>query len=283
MFADFATVDPCSLTSLETFAEFGDAQFAQPESLDYCTIAVSSNSGGPVTMAIGLFEALDALPADLRTTDELEGGMWVAQRDADPANCTSYLVFPDDIALQVRAAVFNGEPPAHSCEMVDAGIDKVVEVITANEVEHRDPPAGSLIQVDACELAPPTTVEAVTGLAGAKQTAYPGQHLCLWEGTTDDALMRIQLGVGPMPTVDSTGANANPVAGRPSVTRPFETDSNALCFVETGQVPFYDVAGQVGMVELATVYVRMDAGQTAAACQAATAVASQVWPKLPPV
>jgi hypothetical protein len=46
--------------------------------------------------------------------------------------------------------------------------------------------------------------------------------------------------------------------------------------VETAHIPF-----QPGVSEKALVSVRLAKGQIAAACAAATAVASAVWPKLP--
>lgn len=40
VFDDLTTVDPCSLTSPSVFSSFGAADFAIPESLDYCAISV---------------------------------------------------------------------------------------------------------------------------------------------------------------------------------------------------------------------------------------------------
>ena len=65
------------------------------------------------------------------------------------------------------------------------------------------------------------------------------------------------------------------------MTSPVEVSERSFCTVETGHIPFTEVAGVADQVELASVFVTMPPGQSAAACTAAQAVAEGLWPKLP--
>ena len=96
--------------------------------------------------------------------------------------------------------------------------------------------------------------------------------------------MRLQFGAGPKPTANGEGATEDPVAGRPTATNPYPTfGSRSFCAVETAHLPFTEISEVKDAFELASVYVRMPAGQVAAGCAAARAVAELVWPKLPEV
>lgn len=285
VFDDLTSIDPCSLTDLDTFEEFGEVEFATPESLDYCAIGVDATGGGHAVISVGSFGELAALPElDGKHVKDLDGGLWIGQQDEDPAFCAQLLVFPDGVTQQVAGSVYEGD--VNTCPMVEAGMAKLVEVVQDKGVEHRDPEKDSLLSIDPCDLVEDDEVAAIAGLTGAKQKSeYPGKHMCYWE--VPDAVSRVSVrvtfGAGPEPKATADGANTNPVAGRPSATNPYPTvGDGSFCAVETAHLPFTEVDGhEDDTFELASVFVRMPAGQVAAGCTAALAVANIVWPELP--
>jgi hypothetical protein len=285
VFDDLTTIAPCSLTDPDVFAEFGDAKFGTPESLDYCAISIDTADGANVIMSIGSLGSLDALP-DLngKRVKDLEQGLWVGQQDDDESFCSQLLVFPDDITLQVQGSIYEGT--ANTCPMVEAGMDRVIEVVLAGDAEQRDPADDSLQTMDPCETIDDSQVAAISGLTGAaRPSEYPGKHTCYWEvpNASTRVSVRLVFGAGVKPTVYQTGGNTNPIVGRPSVTNPYPSlGDGSYCAVETAHIPFDEIEGE-DTVELAQVYVRMPAGQVEAGCAAALAVATIVWPELPAV
>ncbi len=282
-FGDLTTIAPCSLTDPEVFADFGEAELAAPESLDYCAVGIDTAGGARVVMAVGALGVLDAQP-EVRgeRVKEVERGLWVGQQNPDEAFCSQLLVFPDEVTLQVQGSVYEGT--ADTCAMVEAGMARVIEVVLAGEAEQRDPPADSLQTIDPCDTIDDEQVTAIAGLADVKRPhEYPGRHTCYWEvpGATARVSVRLVFGAGPEPGAYQAGANTNPVAGRPSATNPFPTiGDGSYCSVETAHLPFDEIQDQDAF-ELASVYVRMPAGQVDAGCAAALAVANIVWPQLP--
>lgn len=93
--------------------------------------------------------------------------------------------------------------------------------------------------------------------------------------------VRLQFVAGPKPVALDADGSEEPVAGRPTaINRYPEIGENSYCAVETAHLPFEEIEGQDAF-EVASVYVRMPAGQVEAGCAAARAVAELVWPKLP--
>jgi hypothetical protein len=281
VFDDFTTVDPCSLTSPSVFSSFGDVDFATPESLDYCAISVKPSSGNEALIAVGAFGELEAQPElQGKRVKDVDGGLWVGQQDDTPDYCSQQLVFPDGVTVQVQGSLYLGE--VDTCPMVEAGMDQLIKVVQDGDVEHRSPDRDSLVLIDPCTLVDDDAVAAIPGLAGARQpNDYPGEHTCFWE-VSQDVTVRLQFGAGLKPTATSEGANADPVAGRPTATNPYPNfGSRSFCGVETAHIPFTEAEVDEDVFELASVFVRMPQGQVAAGCAAARAMAELVWPKLP--
>lgn len=282
---DYATIDPCSLTDPEVFAAFGTAEFATPESLDYCAITIEPSAGVQVIMSIGLLGLLSDSPEiQSKKIEDLDGGMYTVRRDASPGFCSQALVFVDEVTLDVGSSTFQGDSP-DTCPMVDAGMRKAVEVIQDGGIEHREPGADSLIPLNPCSMVEDATITALPGFTAAKRREYPAHHQCYWETSAGDERLSVRLmfSAGQPPTTWApNGANSNPIAGRPSVTNPFpDAGTSSFCTVDTGHIPFEEVDVTADIVELASVFVRTPKGQVDAGCQAAVAVATQVWPQLP--
>jgi hypothetical protein len=283
VFGDLTTIAPCSLTDPEVFSDFGEADFGIPESLDYCAISINPPGGGNAVISVGALGSLDSQP-ELKTkrVKDVEGGMWIGQQDDDPLFCSLLLVFADEVTMQVAGSAYEGEPD--TCPMVEAGMERAVQAILDEEVEHRDPAKDSLQSIDPCDTIRDREVSAIEGLAGAaRPSEYPGKHTCYWEvsGAATRTSARLVFGAGPKPDAFADGANEDPIAGRPTATNPYPSvGDGSYCAVETGHIPFDEVDGEDAL-ELASVFVRMPAGQVTAACKAAVAVATIVWQELP--
>jgi hypothetical protein len=284
LLGDLTTVDPCSLTDVSVFESYGTAKFATPESLDYCAISVAPGPGVEVIVTIGELGELSESPElEGKRLRELDDGMFVADRDDTAGFCAQALVFTDEVTLDVASSTYQGTAP-DTCPMVVAAVDEVLAVIEDDGVEHRSPGPDSLVSLDPCSLVDDDAITALPGLTGATRHEYPGHHQCYWETSSaaDRMSVRLVFGAGAVPTPYGTGANKNPIEGRASVTNPIpDAGAASFCTIDTGHVPFDEVEGQSGMVELASVFARMPKGQVKAACQVAVAVAKAVWPRLP--
>lgn len=281
---DLTTVAPCSLTDPSVLESFGSAEFAAPESLDYCAVSVKPSAGGDVLILVGELGEQSEVPELVgKRVKELEGGLWVGQRDDTPSYCTQLLVFPDEVTMAVQGITVDGGD-TDTCPMVEAAMDHAVEVILEVGVEHRDPADNSLVTLDPCSLVEDDVIAELLGVPVRQARSFPAKHSCFWD-TGGDVTVRLQFVAGPVPTPnDRPGANADPVADRPTVTNPLDEVGDAsYCSVETGHIPFEEVDGMDAMVEVASVYVRMPKGQVADGCRAAATVAQLVWPKLPDV
>jgi hypothetical protein len=119
-------------------------------------------------------------------------------------------------------------------------------------------------------------------MAESTRYDYPAKHECIWV-THGVATVRLLFSAGPEPTPYGEGSTASDIGGRPSVTYPVpDGEESSYCIVDSEHVPFTS-PGQEDLVEIASVWVDMEIGQVDAACAAATALASEVWPKLPGV
>ncbi|MGB3437262.1 MAG: hypothetical protein WBA97_00810 [Actinophytocola sp.] len=280
VFGDLTTIAPCSLTDPEAFDEYGTAEHATPESLDYCAISVDTSGDADVILSIGAFGELSAQPElEDNRVKGVDGGLWVGQQDDLPSFCSQLLVFPDGVTMQVSGSVVDGSVDA--CPMVETGMDYAIEVIQGRDVEHREPEDGSLLTIDPCSLVEDDDIAAIPGLSGlSRPDEYPGKHSCFWEqGPGSPVNVRLEFGAGPEPGLYTQGGAEGLVGGRQSATNRYpEVGENSYCSVETGHIEFDE--GE-DVVEIASVYARAPGGQVDAACAAATAVAELVWPELP--
>lgn len=281
MLGKLTTIDPCSLVDTGAFAEFGTAEIAAPESLDDCLVKIRTSGSETVDLYVGSLDSTDSYP-DLaaKPSTEVSGGLKVVDYEADSEFfCTQLLVFSDGVTLSVTGSVYENEEPK-LCDMVEAGMGQVVEVVRGDDVKHRDFPPNSLGRLDPCEATPAATVAKVPGLGSVEAKEYPGRHGCSWTAADNSVRVRVLFGVGEPPKPNQGGSQA-PIADRPSVLVPTpEAGSFSFCSAHTAHIGFR-AEGRSGLVEIATVFVRMKEGQVDAACTAATDVAAAVWPKLP--
>ncbi len=281
LLGDLATFDPCSLIEPEVFAAFGDAEWGTVESLDYCTVDVTPDDGGPILLSIGQLDDLTENP-NAQEVEQLDGRLWIAQPTDEATLCTFLLVFEDNVTLEVTGSVVEGEEP-RLCSVVRSGMDEVVRIIEAGEVGERDPPDRSLQPVDPCELLTDETVAAQSGMSGSERYEPPARHMCRWSASPGPEAMtvRVVFNAGVSPSVSRPGSVSQRIAGRSTIVTPVpELGSMSYCLVDAPHVEF-ESPRQDGLVEIASVWVRVAAGQVNLACQVATALAAEVWPRLP--
>jgi hypothetical protein len=284
---DLPTVEPCTLTDPEVFSEFGEAEFAQPESLDYCAVSVRPEASSEVVVTVGEFGRLsEDSGLEGRRLRDVDEGVYLAQPDSEPRFCTQVLVLAeDDLTLKVVGSVLSGTVDP-TCDLVAAGMDKVIEVLEEGGVGHRFPDPDSLVTIDPCDLVSDRTVTGQRGFASATRRDTPSGHRCSWSTSTgpDRSTVTVVFGAGTMPEVfPRAESNTDPIAGRPTVTNLTTAgDTAAFCLVETGHIAFTEFEDQLGIVELVSVFARVPTARRALACPAAVAVATELWPKLPP-
>jgi hypothetical protein len=281
LLGDLTTVDPCGYVEPELFEQFGRADWGITESLDYCVIDVSTDDS-EVYLTIGHLDDqfVEEDLEDQRVRD-IDDKLWIGQPADEADYCSLMLVFTDEITLRVDGQVTEGT--VEICDLVEVGMDGVVEAIKADKVAHREPPADSLQPIDPCDLLSDASVFAQPGLADATRYDYPAKHECIW--VTDGApTVRLLFATGPTPVPYGEGSTSSDIAGRSSVVYPVsDSEESSYCIVDTAHVPFTGPGQDEDVVEIASVWVDQEAGQVEAACAAATALAAEVWPKLPGV
>jgi len=281
LLGDLTTVDPCGYVEPELFEEFGRADWGVAESLDYCVIDVSTDDG-EVFLTIGHLDDqfVEEDLEDQRVRD-IDDEVWIGQPADEDDYCSLMLVFTDEITLRVDGQVTEGT--VEVCDLVEVGMDGVVEALKAGKVAHREPPADSLQTIDPCDVLGDPSVFAQPAMAEATRYDYPAKHECIWV-THGVSTVRLLFASGPKPVPYGEGSTSSDIGGRPSVTYPVpDGEESSYCIVDTAHVPFTGPGQDEDVVEIASVWVDREIGQIDAACAAATALAAEVWPKLPVV
>lgn len=279
---DLTTIDPCGFADPSVLKSFGTAEFAVPESLDYCTISVRPRGGAEVHIDIGeLSHVQDEPDVVMKHVKEFDDGRYIAERDSGPGFCTRALVFTDQIMLTVDSVLYQGTPP-ETCGMVAAAMDKVIETLAAGGVKHRTPAGDSLVKLDACKLVSDGTLATQPEFAAAEKHDYPAHHQCYWEAgaSTLQYTLRLTFGAGPPPAPTATN-KASTIGGHTTVvTRDPHIGDSDFCGVDTGLIDF-SYPGTAKAVETASVWAKTPVGRMADGCRAANAIAAEVWPRLP--
>jgi len=304
LLGDLATIDPCSLTSLDVFERFGAVEFAVPETFGSCAVlitpsgddsAAGADDPEEITLFVGALLRPSAISFSLEPElEEVADSIYLTGMRDLGASCAQELVFAEeDLALTVQTRMSPTATPVPTCDLTAAGMARVVEVILDGKVGHRSPSASSLTGVDACDLLDEETVTDLPGFADARFVDWPGRHECHWRTGRGELNVSVKFLVGPPPKVGTGQSGADPVAGRATVTDfsgPSER-SGGRCQVETGHIPFDEVAGVTGVVEIVRVDVELpvrmldgveEADRFAVGCQGAIEIATHAWGELPP-
>jgi intracellular sulfur oxidation DsrE/DsrF family protein len=274
---DYASVDACSLIEPDTFTDFGDSEYAYHYSLDYCEVDVTE-SGGDTFMSAGQLFPLKTIQENIvgPPLQELDGDLWVGQGADDDTHCVQYVVFADDVAMAVDAYIYDEHSSDQLCAMVESAVKGVVDVVGEDSVRHRDLKKDSFAKLDACDVVPKGTVEGVPLLAGVTdQEQSLSGHFCRWTSGDENAPeLNVTFG-SDQPGDGADKAQASEIDGRPTMT----TLQDTWCEVKTEHIPVETEGKDDGYVEVASVTVYGSGG--APMCDAATAVATKVWPELP--
>jgi len=273
---DYQSIDACSLIEPDTFKEFGAAEYAYHYSLDYCEVEVSE-SAGPVYLSAGQLFPLRTVRKNITgpPLDELDGDLWVGQGADEKERCVQYVVFADDVAMAVDAYIYDDHASDQLCTMVESAVKGVVDVLTNGTVRHRDLDKDSFARLDACDVVPKGAVEDVPLLAGLSEEKSLSGHFCRWNGDTEDGPeLNITFGTD-QPGDGADEGQTSDIDGRSTLT----TLKDTWCEVKTEHIPVDTEGKDDGYVEVASVTVYGSGGNEM--CQAATMVATEVWPELP--
>jgi len=281
LLGDLAEFDPCSLTSPDVFAAFGQADWGVVDSLDYCSIDLAAGDD-QILLTVGQLDDLVEHP-NAPEIEELDDGLSIVQPEGGPGFCTMLLVFADKTTLEVTGSVLEGDAPV-LCSIVGSGMDEVVRLVEAGEVGQRDPPDKSLQPIDPCTLIRDETVASRPGMSGATRYEPPARHVCRWSASPGPQAMtvRVLFRAGEPPSPSDPGATEESIAGRKTIVTPMpDLGSISYCLVDAPHVEFESPGQEEGFVEIASVWVRAAPGQVDLACQVAMTIANEVWPLLP--
>lgn len=298
LLGDLTTIDPCSLTSPEVFARFGSAEFGEPEGFGSCRIlvTVAGDEPGDEPEEISVFVGELIRPSELTwelepAREEVADSVHLTELRDLGGSCAQELVFADeDLALTVQTRQDTTVRAMPTCDLAEAGMARVVEVILDGKVKHRTPPPNSLTGVDACDLLDEDLVTGLPGYADARRLTPPGRHECRWRAEVSLAL-RFLVGPPPRPGTDGVGERGSTViAGRPTTTQVVgaTATSGGFCQVWTQHISY----GASEVVEIVRVDVELPVGTLdevaegewlSVGCEGALAIAEHAWAKLPAI
>ncbi|WP_410585397.1 serine/threonine-protein kinase [Amycolatopsis sp. lyj-108] len=177
---DERTADPCSLIEVASLARFGtvklDSEYG-PFYNCFLRVRLSPDETDIAEVRVELRGVLDPPPPAYRL-----GRLGPIQRPApEKGECPRYVWMPDGHEVGVFARhLENGR--ADLCGMAEAVASGVVVALAAGEVPRRPAaPAGSLRNLNACDLLEPDDTASVLGVAGVKPEPDFGQWTCYWE------------------------------------------------------------------------------------------------------
>jgi hypothetical protein len=250
-----------------------------PAAFEECSIAVTTDDGVVAEIQVGyLYESGHNLNED--GAEARAGGLIVVPNYDPGIACARDIVFADGIALEVRTWTEDQDNVDAMCAISDEVVDHVLDAVLAGRAENLRFPENSLGEIDACDLATSEIVALVPGLtAGARPDPRVSGHSCWWVSDTGAATLNIEFEIGHLPVGDSGSTVHDRYT---TVTRYADGENSSLCLADGEHVPF-EYGSKSGLMERVAIYVYLKPGQVETACTAASAIASALWPKLPPL
>lgn len=272
---DFDTIQPCGMVDLKGLPPAMKAEFAPADSFDSCTLHVDS-AGARIRVDVG---ELISKPDDVTESglESLPSGLQLDKGSPQQGSCAAWLKFAKGIEMSVVAYANDGDGTVDLCTTAATVARNVSGVLAKGPVPHRTYPDNSLATVDPCVLVYADDMDSLGYIGGQN---YPAHHECDWVGSRQDNVglyVHLTFIVGPAPDAHADGGTATQIGGRPSVTISATDGATVECRIDTPGVAFG--GAQSNLYEIAEVHVSYRT--TDAACQAATALATVVWPKLP--
>jgi hypothetical protein len=277
------TLDPCSLMAQVGATPAGTAAFADPQSMDYCTVTFQT-AGGDVELHLGQLVDTPPAGASPRAVTPLAGGAIAVQGTQDPTTCLDRVDFADRVSLLAVALPPYGTNVVGTCAVADAGLAAALTVIAAGGVGHRTYPAHSFGPVDACSALTPAAVRRVLpALAKASPVTYPARHQCGFGSTgSTTTYAALVLGAAYQRFDGGPTSTTIKVAGHPVVLIPTQPTGRATeCTGYSPHIAYPSRSGQPAM-EMAELHVSLPDGAPAAqACKDVKALAATVFARLP--
>ena len=273
LLGDLTTIDACGLTDPDVFAEFGEPDVSLGNSFSECIVSIDAKVSVFLGEIVWVGDRIDIV----RTAPD---GLRIGARNLGQDGCERLLMFDDDLGLLVNAWPLADEPSAPLCEIADAGVDHVAELVRSHRVPHHSYPADSLGQVDACALVRGNPLYDQPNFASLHRFQQPQKHSCRWLGDrTGDRNVQLELSAG-LPRDDSSGTEPEEFAGRPSYVYRNSDQDSSWCEVSTAHIP-YESKVTANAVEQIDVTATGSADTPEETCNAAFAVAKVAWRNLP--
>jgi hypothetical protein len=278
---DLATVDLCGIADPTKLPAALDARLEsyQPDgaqTMDICSLSLTSG-GSQLDIDVGPLDRADTTRLDLAT---LADGLGVATEPGSSTECDGYVVFADQVTLDLAVYGEDDTASADLCPVVGQMSRALADRISSGPVRHWQPGPRSLTKVDACSVVTTAEADALKLVVSPVSDLSQSVHSCGWDGGTIDVDVDFEL--GHPPSADATGSVQEQVSGRSTVEYPGDP-STPLCTVETGGAAL--AGAEAGQVEIAAVTAFPDDSDSTAdpqqTCALANAVAKLAWPKLP--
>ena len=282
---DLTTLDPCSLITAGQLPPDLAAKPSDRDSLDHCDFTITAGSEKNVTLEIGQLESEGVTPGPVRFragAQQLQPeGLELQQGTLYQGECDDAVEFTgDQVDLDISVFVLDGSAGSQSlCDAANEVGTALGAVIASNApVRHFTVPKDSIARIRSCDLINGTQVGSDT-LDG--QVGGPSEHYCQWtpDGGSGNEY-GVDLEIGTKLDASDTDGQVQ-IHGLPTVVLKSSESSYSRCELDTYRAPWGGGAG--GLVEIASVWASLGAGQTDEACSQATQMANAAWPKLPSI
>ena len=301
---DPATIDPCSVVSLNTFAGQTTPVSIYPYSFSGCEIEITTKAGTNLIVDINDAESFVGRSVRADSVTTTRSGTWQVSSPTNTSDSTecSYWTYQDKngLTFEVDAEpsdnTSSGGPApdgAALCDMAHLTTTAVTTALQKGTFKHLAYGTGSLAATVGCDLLTPARVGSVLSVSGLHADKAVSHHECSWD-TSDSATNAPYAYFVPylytaQPDTSSDSQLAY-IANHVSLLNPIQQQSGSSlvgCTIETPakQWPKWPgtmvVSNSGTLYEYATITVYLTGSDPSQACDAAKQLAQTAWPKLP--
>ncbi|MFN2495390.1 MAG: hypothetical protein ABR608_05730 [Pseudonocardiaceae bacterium] len=277
---DPRTVDPCALLDAESVAGFGSAaEYPDVGPLASCMVDVRPAGAGYVLL-FAKFGTPEVGP--LPGAVERSGDLQISREPAEDGACYRTIELADGHRVYLSAFLYDGAV-MDPCAVADAGTATAVLALAGGDLPDRTTPEppNSLRQVQACSLLRAADVAQVPGIDPSRRAPGFAGWECTWGD--DPAFLSSPYAAVWMRRVVPLSGEPTPIGGRPALVTPGGfAEQPGTCVVE---VVHRSYTGESGEPRVEEVVVEVGLGESRPseqACEAATALAAALVPRLPP-
>ncbi|HJP72963.1 MAG TPA: hypothetical protein VJ914_01770 [Pseudonocardiaceae bacterium] len=309
---DVATIDPCSVISLNTFK--GQAAAANgnvttpvaivPYSFSGCEADILTTASQDIIVDISDAENFAARLVKPETVNTTTSGTWhvVAPKDtSDTTKCREWTYQDKNgFSFQITASPgddSNATGPAPDgptlCNLAHLTTTTIATAMQNGTFKHLDYGTGSLASVVGCSLLTPAQVGSVLGnTAPMHEDKASSGHECTWDTPNSPTAVPYAYFVPYVETSqpDTTNSKLDYVGNRASLLTPIQQQSGDVlvgCSIQTPAKQWTKWPGTIvtpnpgTLYEYATITAYVTGSDPNQACDAAKQLAQTAWPKLP--